>query len=208
MPKSGVFRKITSNQILLTEEMKEVGLTEEMVSEGVNSVYQIIDAMDNTLVSEKSGRLAEIVELANLSSIIGNLLGSGIAKSSSKKFARNGPHKYPDILSQTKDTEDFEIKVALECNRPKGHLAKEGYYLTFRYVLGDEKGNFLKGKENRQNVPWIWEIRFGHLQKDDFNLSNTEGDSGKTAVISQSGWSKLKLIFEDMNFSPRNRSQK
>jgi hypothetical protein len=188
--------------------MKDAGLTPIIVSNSVSHAYQILDTIDNTLVTENSGRLAEIVELANLSSIIGNLIGSGIANASAGNFVRNGPHRYPDILGQTDNAKDFEIKVALESNKPKGHLAKSGYYLTFRYVLGNDKGDFLKGKENRQNVCWIWEIRFGYVEESDFNLSSTQGDSGKTAVINKTGWLKLELIYENLRFSPRSKSQK
>jgi hypothetical protein len=203
-----ISRKIKSDQIDNADEIKTIGITQKMISDGISSTYQIIDLIDNTLVSENSGRLAEIVELANLSSIIGNLLGSGISKASSKKFIRNGPHKYPDVLAASPDVEDFEIKVALECNKPKGHLAKEGHYITFRYVLADVNGDFLKGIENRKNVPWIWEVRCGYILESDFNISNTDGDSGKTAVISKNGWDKMKILFEDMRFSPRATSQK
>ena len=37
--------------------------------------------------------------------------------------------------------------MALEKNSPKGHLAKAGFYLTYRYVLTDKDGTYIKGKE-------------------------------------------------------------
>jgi len=115
---------------------------------------------------------------------------------------RNGPHKFPDLLSKAPNTEDVEIKIALEDNSPKGHLAKEGYYLTCRYVLGDIDGTYTRGKENRGNVAWIWEIRFGWLDLEDFNLSNTPGDSGKTAVIKGAAHERLSLVYCDLDYFP------
>ena len=96
-------------------------------------------------------------------------------------FARNRPHAYPDLVPNQSDVSGLEIKVALETNRPKGHLPKRGHYLTFRYVLGDENGNYEIGK--RKNVIWVWEAKYGYLRDADFSISNTEGDSGKTAVV-------------------------
>lgn len=170
-----------------------------MVSNGVTFTHQILDNIDSKLTSTGSVKLARLVELANLSSIVGNLIGTGIANSSKGVFKRNGPHKYPDLLAKKNNASDIEIKVSLEKNKPKGHLAKPGKYLTFRYILGDHSGNYVKGKSNRGDVVWIWEIRFGSLQKKHFNLSNTPGDSGKTAVINADGFENLKVIYTNQN---------
>jgi hypothetical protein len=147
-----------------------------------------------------------MVELANLSSMVGNLLGAGIEKYSKNNFKRNGPHKYPDILSQNENSKDIEIKISLETNKPKGHLAKEGYYLTFRYVLIDNKAEY--NRDLRGEIVQIWEARFGYLLEEHFNISNTAGDSGKTAVINADGMEALKVAYIDLNYCPfTNRSK-
>jgi hypothetical protein len=143
-----------------------------------------------------------MIELANLSSIIGNIFGSGIAKASEGIFLRNGPHKYPDLLAQNSNATNIEIKVALGKNKPKGHLAKSGYYLICRYVLADRRDDFTQEKEGQRNMAWIWEIRLGRLDETDFNLSNTPGDSGKTAVVNASGMNKLQIIYCDLERCP------
>ncbi len=43
--------------------------------------------------------------------------------------------------------------------------------------------------------PYIWEIRCGHLENGHFNLSNKEGDSGKTVVVNAEGMNALKVIY-------------
>ncbi|GAB4207761.1 MAG: hypothetical protein OHK0022_36400 [Roseiflexaceae bacterium] len=198
--------RLPENTFINSELLSEAGLTENMIREGITYTYLILDIIDRTLLSNKAFRLANMMELANLSTFIGNLFAAGIAKEPSGVFKRNGPHKYPDLLAQKENSKDIEVKVALESNKPKGHLAKEGYYLTCRYVLGDEDGAYILGQ--RGDVVWIWEIRFGILSVSDFNTSNTEGDSGKTAVVNAEGMKKLNVIYCDLDRMPYSRGGK
>ncbi len=184
------------------DTLKPSGLTIKMIAGGVKFAYNTIDGLDRTLLASGAPRLSHMIELANLSSVIGNLLGAGIAKSSDGVFQRNGPHKYPDLLAKQEGASDIEIKMALETNKPKGHLAKAGYYLTCRYVLCDHAGRFIPGDAGRGDTVWIWELRFGYLDMDCFNLSNTPGDSGKTAVINGKGMARLTVIFCDLERCP------
>lgn len=177
-----------------------------MLAEGVSSTYRTLDAVDKTLLEMGNTRLSTMVELANLSSMLGNLLASGIANASNGVFRRNGPHKYPDLLANRLDAADVEIKMALEDNKPKGHLAKPGFYLTCRYVLADTSGNFVRGVATRGAVVWIWELRAGLLGMEHFNLSNTPGDSGKTAVVNALGMQQLQVVYCDLAFFPGSRT--
>ena len=194
-------RTITDEMIERTDDMNHIGLTRSMISGSITFAYEVIDLIDGGL-SPYGFKLADVVELAGFSSIMGDLITYSAVRESQGRFVRNVPHKYPDMVACPPNGNDIEIKVSLECNKPKGHLAKTGYYLTFRYVLGDVEGNFVKGKKNRKNVPWVWEARFGLLEKGDFNTSNTEGDSGKTANVNAKGMKKLKVVFRDRRFNP------
>ena len=107
---------------------------------------------DHTLVSSDSDRLADLIELANLSAIVGNLFRRGIATVSNGTFKANRPHTFPDLLANAPGARDLEIKVALEANNPKGHLVKPGPHLTVRYVLADENGTFVRGTDSRGDV--------------------------------------------------------
>jgi hypothetical protein len=189
-----------------THTVSSSGLTSDIIAAGIGYVYEILDAIDEKLISGGAFRLASMIELANLSSVVGNLLGSGIVRAAEGIFRRNRPHAYPDLLAKHQKAFDIEIKMALETNKPKGHLAKEGYYLTCRYVLGDEQGNYIGGKENRGEVVWIWEIRFGYLNEGHFNLSNTRGDSGKTAVVNAEGMKELEILFCDLDRCPYSKN--
>ena len=176
--------------------LKELnGLDGSWIAEAVHSCYATLDTIDAELIAKESPPLSELVELANLSSIIGNLVGAGLAQASGGVYARNKPHAYPDLLPQQQGVPPAEVKVALETNKPKGHLPKEGLHLTFRYVLGDRNGQYVRGKSNRGDTVWIWEARIGYLIEDDYSVSNTEGDSGKTAVIKTDAFLAMTRVF-------------
>ncbi len=105
------------------------------------------------------------------------------------------------ILGKKAGCKDIEIKVALETNKPKGHLVKPGPHVIVRYVLAQENG-FIPGKDNRGKIAWIWEVRVGNLKDSHFNCSNTDGDSGKTAVINASGMDSLNIVYCDLDHCP------
>lgn len=178
------------------------GLTGAMIREAIEHTYDTLDLIDAELLQVGSEPIAGLVELANLSSMIGNLLGAGLAGSSAGQYIRNRPHAFPDLVPQKRHLPDLELKMALETNSPKGHLAKAGMYITFRYVLGSASGTYVRGREGRGRTAWIWEVRVGHLDLGDFSLSNTAGDSGKTAVIKTQSFKNMVLAFQDDRFYP------
>lgn len=197
-----MMREVSQNDVFNEAGLAKVGLTREIVASGINFVHRILDTLDGTLTTAGETRLSQLVELANLSAIIGNLLRTGIASGSGGRFIANGPHKYPDLLGNQPGIADLEIKVALESNKPKGHLVKPGPHLICRYVLGSEGTPYCKGKDNRGDIAWIWELRAGILEEHHFSVSNTEGDSGKTAVINAEGFDQLALIYCSMDHFP------
>lgn len=178
------------------------GLTAKSLEAGVREVYTILDLIDDTLLQNAGVRLAGIVELANLSSIVGNILAAGIVKNCGGAFERAGAHKFQDLRACGPGSAHIEIKVALEDNKPKGHLAKgkSGFYLSCRYVLADANGDYTPG--TRGDVVRIWEIRLGHLAETDFSVSNTIGDSGKTAVVKTEAFKRMSLLYFDGQYCP------
>ncbi len=177
------------------------GLTSTMIYDSMQYCYRLLDLIDTQLLRSGSDSLCHVVELANLSSIVGNILGAGLAKASNELYQRNRPHTYPDLIPDSLPTqllhsvgEGIEIKVALNKNKPKGHLPKEGHYLTFRYVLQPHS-------EQYSSVE-IWEVKYGLLHMSDFSISNTVGDSGKTAVITTSAFKSMECLFFDANLCP------
>lgn len=178
------------------------GLAPEALIESISNCYGILDTIDSELTVHGSVPIAKLVELANLSSMMGNIVGGALADASNGLYKRNKPHHYPDLIPQQSSARDLELKVALETNKPKGHLPKAGNYVTFRYVLGDKDGTFNRGKEQRGDTIWIWEVRIGHITIEDFDISNTDGDSGKTAVIKTLAFKNMNLVYFDPKYCP------
>jgi hypothetical protein len=178
------------------------GLTHQAIRGAIEDCYQTLDLIDSELAKRESPRISELVELANLSSMIGNLLAAGVAEHSGGAYSRNTPHTYPDLISQRAGFGGIEVKTALERNKPKAHLPKPSIHLTFRYVLCNQEGCFTRGKENRGKTAYIWEVKVGGLSETDYDLSNTEGDSGKTAVIKTIVLRAMTLIYFDPRLLP------
>jgi transcriptional regulator with XRE-family HTH domain len=199
-------RRLANRDCLEEDNMllEATGLSGETVAAAIDDAYHTLDLLDQQLVDSGAAPFSRLVELANLSSMIGNILGGAIARRSADLYERSGPHKYQDLRSTT-GGEHIEIKTALESNKPKGHLSKAGYYLTFRYVLGGTDGAFVSGRDNRGEVVQVWEVRFGYLSEADFDESNTPGDSGKTAVVKTEVLKSMERVYFDPAFFPMAR---
>ncbi len=187
-----VNRQHLHNEQVLTEL---TGLNHNCIRNAIQGCYQTLDTIDFQLAAHNTPPIAKLVELANISSMIGNLLGGQIATCSNGLYIRNKPHTYPDLLPVPPHALNIEIKIALDRNRPKGHLPKPGTYMTFRYVLGDKSGKYVRGKETRGDTAFIWEGRIGILTAEDFDLSSTAGDSGKTAVIKTTSFEDMAVFY-------------
>ena len=199
-----VIREPASNGFLNANVIESIGLNHEILRQAIRDTYNLLNKIDKTLETSEVFPLSQTVELANLSSTIGNIFASAIAKHSNGLIKRNGPHRYPDLLTTgvSPQVPDLELKMALETNKPKGHLAKEGHYLICRYVLCQLDGSLQIGKEHRGVKPYIWEIRCGYLLLEHFNISNTAGDSGKTAVVNAAGMEILQVVYCDLERIP------
>ena len=195
-------RTVSSSNVIRAPSLeKNTGISCEMVLQAIQYCYYLLDLIDNQLLRAGADSLSRTVELANLSSILGNILGAGLSKYSGGQYIRNRPHAFPDLIPNELSPdllsgigEGIEIKVALNKNKPKGHLPKPGHYFTFRYVLREQT-------EKHSSVE-IWEVKYGILNIEDFSLSNTEGDSGKTAVIKTEAFHRMNNIFFDADLCP------
>lgn len=186
---------------------RTTGMSGENLLGAISSCYQTLDLIDGQLIEKGSPPIAHLVELANLSSMVGNMIGGGLADHSNGLYKRNRPHTYPDLLPIGEGAVNLELKVALETNKPKGHLPKAGTYITFRYVLGTKSGEYVKGKDQRGDTVWIWEVKVGELTENDFSCSNTEGDSGKTAVIKTEVHNNMSLVYYAPALLPYRRGE-
>lgn len=193
-------RRLLTDHFRNEHKLREItGLTHQAVRGAIEDSYQTLDLIDSELIKRRSPPVSELVELANLSSMIGNLIAAGLVEHSGGMYSRNTPHTYPDLVPRRSGLGGIEVKTALEKNKPKAHLPKPGAHLTFRYVLCDREGGFTRGKENRGKTAHVWEVKVGVLAVSDYDLSNTAGDSGKTAVIRTNVLNAMPLVY----FEPR-----
>src|ERR1700729_3803169 len=91
-----------SNQVGLfvaQSDTANLGVDNGMIKGAIEYTYRVLDAVDSTLIGAGELRLAGLLELANLSAIIGNLFRCGFSNASNGRFIANGPHKYPDLIS-------------------------------------------------------------------------------------------------------------
>lgn len=177
-------------------------VTKDIIKGSIIHCYETLDMIDHNLVNKGVQKMSRLVELANLSSIIGNLLGEGYANYSNGFYIRNKPHTYPDLIASQSGYPGIEIKTALVKNLPKGHQPKPGYYLTYRYCLTDGNGHRNPTEESSWDTVTIWEVKFGYLSPEDFSCSNTDGDSGKTAVIRTASFNNMYLLYLDTEIIP------
>jgi len=196
-------RRLLAENFRNESKLREItGLAHQAVRGAIEDCYQKLDLIDSELAKRGSPPVSELVELANLSSMMGNLLAAGLVEHSGGAYSRNTPHTYPDLLPRRAGFGGIEVKTALERNKPKAHLPKPGIHLTFRYVLCSHQARFTRGKENRGKTAHVWEVKVGELGANDYDLSNTEGDSGKTAVIKTVVLRAMTLIYFDPRLLP------
>ena len=90
--------------------------------------------IDDQLVSRGSAPIGKLVELANLSSMIGNLVGGCLADSSGGLYVGNRPHAYPDLLALKEPAQPLEL-WSFEAS-PYCRIAREALcQLELPYIL-------------------------------------------------------------------------
>jgi len=193
-------KTLASNYVGKKSNYKSSKLSNETLQIAVDKSLTQIEMFDSMMKESAGESLVSMMEMANISSMFGNFLAMNISQG--EGYIKNAPHTFPDLLaSDAKRINDIEIKVSLEKNLPKGHLPKAGQYLIVRYSLVDESGVL---RQDRGEHMGIYEIRFGNLEIEDFNLSSTANDSGKTATIKTSSLKKMGLLYFNPLLDPSN----
>ncbi|WP_080506065.1 helix-turn-helix domain-containing protein [Halorubrum sp. BV1] len=175
------------------------------VLRGIEEAYENLDTIDFAFRRRGADPLAEqFDEYSALSTVLGEFFATGVASGSDGVYEVNAGD-FPDLISTgaTDDVPGIEIKVAMETYMPKGHLPKPGMYIAIRYVLADRDKNYQCGE--RKDTAWIWEVRMGKIEADQFNKSDTEGDSGKTATFSAEALWNFDCVYLDPDLIPYSR---
>lgn len=185
--------------------LNELPIDGSAILMGVEQAYENLDTIDFALQRRGLEPLAEqFDEYAALSTVIGEFFASGVAEASEGLYDVNAGD-FPDLISTGKqsDVPGIEVKMAMETNQPKGHLPKPGMYVVVRYVLAGRDKSYERGQ--RKDTAWIWEVRMGLMKEDQFNKSDTEGDSGKTATFSAEALWNFDCVYLDPELIPYAR---
>ena len=193
-------KTLASNYVGKKSNYKGSKLSNETLQVAVDKSLNQIEMFDSMMRESAGESLVSMMEMANISSMFGNFLAMNISQG--EGYIKNAPHTFPDLVAvDQKKVKDIEIKVSLERNLPKGHLPKAGEYLICRYSLVDDSGVL---RQERGEHMGIYEIRFGYLGLEDFNLSSTANDSGKTATIKTESLRQMGLLYFNPLLDPSN----
>lgn len=84
-------RKSNKDNLIHNKYLVDFGLKSDFIISAIDYVYDVLDKIDLTLTGAGSPKLSELLELANLSAIIGNLFRGGVINASNGLFKANAP---------------------------------------------------------------------------------------------------------------------
>lgn len=175
-------------------------LTGDTIRRAIDAAYHKLDLIDEQLRDAGSPPLVELVGLHHHSSLLGDVLGCGVARASDGLYVHNGPRHHPDLLPLRHGLPELELKAALETNRPVSGPTIAGTYLVFRFVLVDRKTGYTRGADSRGDTVAVWEAKFGELSEDDFHASRA--DTGKSRVLRKDALDRMEHVYYNPDFLP------
>jgi transcriptional regulator with XRE-family HTH domain len=171
------------------------GLTGANIARAIDIAYHKLDLIDDQLHRTGARPLGALTGTGELSSLLADLLGAGIAEASAGLYVHNGPDQAPDLLPMRQGLPELELRTALETGLPAGAADRTGVYLVFRYVLVDRGGTFVRGKESRGDVAAVWEARFGELGEEAFG--RRAGSASGNARLRKAALERMELVYYD-----------
>ena len=176
-------------------------LTSAMVASSMEFAYRRLDLIDTQMRGAGSRPLGRLLDPADLTATLADLLSAGIARASNSRYAQDGREHAPDLLPLHQGLPELELKVALETTLPARGARGAGLYLIFRYVLTERDGTFQRGKDSRGDTVTVWEVRFGELHDEDFR----SGPRG-SARLTRDALERLELVYYDPALLPYARA--
>jgi transcriptional regulator with XRE-family HTH domain len=177
------------------------GLTGGTVARAVEIAYRKLDLIDQQMRASGSRPIAGLVDLPDLTELVGDLLSAGMARASNGVYLQAGPEHWPRLQPLRQGLPELEVAAALETDRPTGRPGTAGVFLVFRYVLADRSGAFTRGQDARGDTVAVWEIRFGALGEEDFHVTGTRTGAG-TARLRRGALDRMELVYYDPALLP------
>ena len=179
------------------------GLTAATVARAVEIAYRKLDLIDEQMRASGSRPIVDLVELPELSALLGNLLSAAVARASNGLYVQNGPDHSPNLLPVRQGLPELEVATALETERPAGGARKAGLHLVLRYVLTDRTGAYTRGEDSRGDTVAVWEIRFGDMSEADYTGS---ARANGTARLKKEALDRMELVYYDPALLPYARA--
>lgn len=176
-------------------------LTPAMVAGAIDFAYRRLDLIDTQMRGAGSRPLGKLVETADLTITLADLLSAGIARVSNNRYVQSGRDQAPDLLPLHQGLSELGLKAALETALPPRGALGGGFYLVFRYVLTEQDGSFSRGKDARGDTVTVWEARFGELAEKDFK----SGPRG-SARLTRDALEGMELVYFDPALLPYARA--
>ncbi len=176
------------------------GLTGATVGRAIDIAYRRIDGIDEQLRRTGARPLSALIGTAQLTSLLADLLGAGIAEASTGRYVHNGPDQAPDLLPMRQGLPELELRTALETGLPVGGEGRAGVFLVFRYVLVDRSGTFVRGKDSRGDIAAVWEARFGELDEKAFG--GRARSQSANARLRKAALEGMELVYYDPALLP------
>jgi transcriptional regulator with XRE-family HTH domain len=179
------------------------GLAGDTVTRAIDLAYRKLDLVDEQIRGSGPSSLVGLVETADFSSLLADLLSAGIARASSGLYVQSGPDHSSSLLPLRQGLPELDVAAALETNRTAIAAAKAGVYLTFRYVLAERDGTFTRGKDSRGDTAAVWEVRFGELREHDFHAPGARA-TGSTR-LKKEAMDRMELVYYNPELLPYAR---
>ena len=179
------------------------GLTAAAIARAVEIAYRKLDLIDEQMRASGSRPIVELIDIAELSSLMGNLLSAAVARASNGLYVQNGPDHSPNLLPVRQGLPELEVATALETERPTGAARKAGLHLVLRYVLADRSGAYTRGADSRGDTVAVWEIRFGNLSEGDC-ISSARANG--RAQLKKAALERMELVYYDPALLPYARA--
>jgi transcriptional regulator with XRE-family HTH domain len=172
-------------------------LTPAMVAGAIEFAYRRLDLIDTQMRGAGSRPIGKLVDPADLTATLADLLSAGFARVSNGRYVQSGRDQAPDLLPLRQGLPELELKAALETALPPRGSSGSGLYLIFRYVLTERDGTFQRGKDARGDTVTVWEARFGELAEQDFR----SGPRG-SARLTRDALEGMELVYYDPALLP------
>lgn len=112
-------RKFEEKFLRLDNFNSSMLVSPEIIRGCISHLYTTLDIIDENLSDNGSDKFSLLVEKANLSSVVGNILGSGVVKYSNNRYYRNEPNTFRICYRQIVEIGELRLKLLLEEMLPK-----------------------------------------------------------------------------------------